>query len=53
MGAGLKGEEENLRQTLLNAEPDMGLDLIMLRSRLELKPIVERFTNGATQVPLK
>ena len=42
---------ENLKQTALGMEPDMGLDLTSLRSGPEPKPRVGCLTDCATQVP--
>ena len=54
---GGEGEEEKERwsqaDSVLSAEPDVGLDLVTLRSPPELKPRVRHLTNCTTQVPPK
>jgi len=46
-------ERETLADSVLSAEPGMGLDLGILRSGPELKPRVRHLTDFATQPPSK
>ena len=48
-----RGGAESPKQTLLNAEPDAGLDYTTLRSLPEPKPRVWHLNNSATQAPQK
>ena len=49
---GGEGEGENLKETTLSAEPDVGLNLMTLRSWLEPKSRVRHSAEWAIQVSL-
>ena len=48
----MERERETLKQTAVSREPDAGLDLMILRSRFELKPRVGLLTDCANLAPL-
>lgn len=53
VGGGQMEKRESQADSVLSAEPNSELDLMILRSWLELKSRVRWLTNWATQVALK